>query len=287
MIFITGSSSFVGQNLIQKLKKEKIPFVGVDNNINKFSKKNLYKKNINNKNLTKFIKKNSTVIHLAAISNVKDCETNPMETLKTNINGTMNILNQSIKKKAKHFIFASTEWVYPNYNKTFNEGSKINIDDLDNNYSISKLIGEKLILNYAKYIKISILRFGIIYSNRKNGGSAVESLVYSVKNSNRIIIGSKKTSRRFVHIDDIVEGIYLSYKKRIPGIFNLAGDKDVSLNDILVLSQNLLNKKISILETSKNKVNIRKVSNIKAKIKLNWRPKIDIKSGIQKILNQN
>ena len=287
MIFITGSSSFVGQNLMRKLKREKIHFVGIDNNINKFYKKNLYKKNINNKNLSKFIKKDSTIIHLAAISNVKDCENNPMETLKTNINGTINILNQSIKNNAKHFIFASTEWVYPNYKKTFDEGSKINIDDLDNNYSISKLIGEELISNYSKHIKISILRFGIIYSNRKYGGAAVESLVRSVKNSNKISIGSKKTSRRFVHIDDIIEGIYLSYKKQIPGIFNLAGDKDVSLNDILVLSQNLLNKKISIIETAKNKVNIRKVSNLKAKSKLNWRPKIDIKSGIQRILNQN
>ena len=109
----------------------------------------------------------------------------------------------------------------------------------------------------------------------------------SVKNSNKISIGSKKTSRRFVHIDDIIEGIYLSYKKQIPGIFNLAGNKDISLNDILAISQNLLNKKISVIENSKNKASIRKVSNLKAKRKLNWYPKIDIKLGIQRILSQN
>ncbi len=287
MVFITGSSSFVGQKLINKLQKENVSFTGIDNKINNFSKKNIFRRNINDKNISKLIKKNSTIIHLAAISNVKDCATNPMETLKTNINGTMNILNQSIKKKAKHFIFASTEWVYPNYKKTFNESSKINIDDLDNNYSISKLIGEELILNYSKLIKISILRFGIIYSNRDYGGSAVESLVSSVKKLNKISIGSKKTSRRFVHIDDIIDGIYLSYKKQIPGIFNLAGNKDVSLNDVLTISKNLLNKKISIIENSKNRASIRKVSSHKAKNKLNWQPKIDIKLGIQRILKQN
>ena len=136
MIFITGSSSFVGQKLINKLQKKKINFTGIDNNVENFSKKNIFKKNVNDQNISKLIKKNSTIIHLAAISNVSDCKNKPIETLKTNISGTINILNQGIKKKAKHFIFASTEWVYPNYKKTFNEGSKINIDDLDNNYSI-------------------------------------------------------------------------------------------------------------------------------------------------------
>lgn len=284
MILITGSSSFVGENLIKKFVDEKVKFVGIDNRKANFKSKKIYKRDINDENIYKLIKKNSTIVHLAAISNVKDCEAKPMETLKANINGTINLINQGIKKKANHFIFASTEWVYPNYKKTFDENSKIKIDDLDNNYSISKIIGEKLITNYSKQIKITILRFGIIYSDRKSGGSAVESLVNSVKNNNIITIGSKETSRRFVHIEDIIEGIYLSYKKQVPGIFNLAGDKDVSLNEIINISQNILKKKVTIKENNKHNVSIRKVSNQKAKKKLGWYPKIKIKEGIKKII---
>ena len=99
MIFITGSSSFVGQKLIKKLREKKINFTGIDHKVVNFSGKNIFKKNINDKNISKLIKKNSTVIHLAAVSNVKDCENNPIDTLKSNISGTINILNQSIKKK--------------------------------------------------------------------------------------------------------------------------------------------------------------------------------------------
>ena len=44
MIFITGSSSFVGQKLINKLQKKKINFTGIDNNVENFSKKNIFKK---------------------------------------------------------------------------------------------------------------------------------------------------------------------------------------------------------------------------------------------------
>ena len=119
MIFITGSSSFVGQKLIKKLRGGKINFTGIDHKVGNFSGKNIFKKNINDKNISKLIKKNSTIIHLAAVSNVKDCENNPIDTLKSNISGTINILNQSIKKKANHFIFASTEWVYPDKKNEF------------------------------------------------------------------------------------------------------------------------------------------------------------------------
>ena len=98
MIFITGSESFVGTNLIRRLKKEKIKFIGIDTK--KTSKNsNLKIRNINDPNLYKLIPKNSTIVHLAAISNVKDCESNPMKTLKTNINGTLNLIEQSVKKK--------------------------------------------------------------------------------------------------------------------------------------------------------------------------------------------
>ena len=86
-------------------KKDKIHFIGIDNNINNYSEKKMYKRNINDKIISKLIKKNSTIIHLAAISNVKDCQSNPIDTLKSNINGTINILDQSIKKKASLYGF--------------------------------------------------------------------------------------------------------------------------------------------------------------------------------------
>ena len=284
MIFITGSSSFVGQKLIKKLRGGKINFTGIDHKVGNFSGKNIFKKNINDKNISKLIKKNSTIIHLAAVSNVKDCENNPIDTLKSNISGTINILNQSIKKKANHFIFASTEWVYPDKKNEFKENYKIKIDELDNNYSLSKLIGEEIIQHFKSKIKITILRFGIIYSDRKTGGSAVESIVNNVKNTNKIKIGSKKTSRRFIHIDDIINGILTCYKKKIPGIFNLSGNKDVNLEEIINISCKLLNKKIKVYNPINSKPSIRKVSNSKSKKILGWYPQITIKDGIKRIL---
>tara|TARA_B100001964_G_C13900319_1_gene451358 strand:- start:233 stop:496 length:264 start_codon:yes stop_codon:yes gene_type:complete len=64
------------------------------------------------KEISKYIKKDSTVVHLAAVSNDSDGRKNPQLTFNVNINGTINLLEAAMLKKIKHFIFASTEWVY-------------------------------------------------------------------------------------------------------------------------------------------------------------------------------
>ena len=70
MLFITGSESFIGKKLIQKCKENNIKYFGIDSKSKKT--KNSKKIDIRNKNIEKFIPKNSTIIHLAAIS--KDSE---------------------------------------------------------------------------------------------------------------------------------------------------------------------------------------------------------------------
>ena len=68
-ILITGSSSYIGKNLIAKLNKKKSKFIGIDLKKNKSA--NSFKIDITKKNEFKFLKKYKikSIIHLAAISN--------------------------------------------------------------------------------------------------------------------------------------------------------------------------------------------------------------------------
>ena len=70
MLFITGSESFIGKRLIEICKKNNIKYFGVDTNTK--NTPNSKKLDIRDKNLHKYIPINSTVIHIAAISNDKD-----------------------------------------------------------------------------------------------------------------------------------------------------------------------------------------------------------------------
>ena len=108
----------------------------------------------------------------------------------------------------------------------------------------------KYIKIYSNKIKITILRFGITYSNRKNGGSAVESIFKQIKDKQKITIGSLQTSRRFIHVSDIVLGILKAIKYNKGGIFNLVGQKDITLKKIILNSQRILNKKVKVYSTN-------------------------------------
>ena len=248
---------------------------------------NSKKINFRNKNIKKYIKKNSTLVHLAAISNDNDGKKNPQLTFDVNINGTINLLEAAKEKQIKHFVFASTEWVYDKNQKKINkESDNISITKMTSEYSISKIICEQIIKKYSEFFKITILRFGIIYSNRLGGGSAVESLVHKVMNKQTINIGSLKTSRNFIHVNDIISGINASIISKKVGLFNLSGDKNVNLREIINTAGKILKTSPKVVETNKKKPSIRIVENKLAKKHLNWEPNINIIKGIKLIINK-
>ena len=285
MITIIGSQSFIGKNLILDLEKKKKKIFKID--LNEKNSINSKKINFRNKNIKKYIKKNSTLFHLAAIANDNDGKKNPQLTFDVNINGTINLLEAAKEKQIKHFVFASTEWVYDKNQKKINkESDNISITKMTSEYSISKIICEQIIKKYSEFFKITILRFGIIYSNRLGGGSAVESLVHKVMNKQTINIGSLKTSRNFIHINDIISGINASIIAKKVGLFHLAGDKNVNLREIINTAGKILKTSPKVVETNKKKPSIRIVENKLAKKHLNWEPKINIIKGIKLILNK-
>ena len=76
-------------------KKNNIKYFGVDTNTK--NTPNSKKLDIRDKNLHKYIPINSTVIHLAAISNDKDCNLNPFLCIDVNVNGTLNLIKAAKK----------------------------------------------------------------------------------------------------------------------------------------------------------------------------------------------
>ena len=88
-ILVTGSSGFIGSNLVKYLQKKKLKFYGIDKVSNPYFKfKNFNKLNLeDNKKISKLIikKKIKKVIHLAAIPGFVSCHNNPHKTFRDNI----------------------------------------------------------------------------------------------------------------------------------------------------------------------------------------------------------
>ena len=287
-VFITGIESFLGNFLVKSLSKKNILFSGID-----LEKKNIFttKLDLNDQGLKEIIPKNSdAVIHLAAISSTKDFETNVKRGYKVNIDGTINLIKASIEKNVKQIIFASSEWVYgeKNFEKK-NESTPIEYESLSSEYSLSKAIGENILKYYCSLYKINctILRFGIIYGPRINNKnwSAVESILYEMYLSKKITVGSKKTARRFIYSEDVIEGIISSIGRNGIEVFNLTGDKLITLENIFETGCKILDIKSEMVEKDPNNYNIRDADNQLIKKKTGWIPKFDILAGSKKIID--
>lgn len=251
-IVVVGSEGYIGKNLINFLKKKKFKLHLIDSKKNK-------KKNLLAKNLSRYIPRYSTVIHLAALSQNSLCNKFPELGYEHNCVGTLNLIKACNKKKIKKFIFASTEWVYKSSNKTYSEKSFIDIDDLNSVYAKSKFFCEHLIKDCLKTKNKIILRFGIVFGKKQKYLSVLEQICKEAIKSNIVKIGSKKTGRRFIFIDDLCSGIVKSINFSGYKVLNLTGRRFISLNQICNDLSGIMNKKIKIIENNKNKPNIRNV----------------------------
>jgi len=293
-ILITGANGFVGSFLKKELTKNYF-VIGLDifndsykNKNYKFLKIDL-KKNFYFK-LNKF--KIDTIIHLAAISKDKLFKEDIKNSYENNIISTLNLIKFAQIKNITNFIFASSEWVYGDHNKNklLTEDTYINRSKVKSGYGISKLICEDLIINSFNSNLIKnyvILRFGIIYGPRLQPASVVEGLIKEILKDDRIIInGSAKTSRKFIYINDLVNGIIKSINLKKPTILNLGHTDLVSIKQIIkIINNNLKFNKKYIIQNPSQPV-IRNVSSNLAKNILKWTPKYNIQKGIAHIINK-
>ena len=124
-VLITGGAGFIGSHLSELLlKNKKISKVividhlldGSKKNLNKVlrnKKFNLIKADISNlKSIDKYFKKVVYVFHLAAIADIVPSIVNPIDYIKTNFMGTINVLECSRKYKVKKIIYAASSSCY-------------------------------------------------------------------------------------------------------------------------------------------------------------------------------
>ena len=232
-LFVTGSESFIGKNLIAHCDAEGIPVSGIDAAVS--SSGRFVHGDISDASVADAIPEGATIVHLAAISRDPDCRADPQRAFQVNMDGTLNLAAAARRRSAKQFIFASSEWVYGDVrnDETQVEDQAIDLTAMRSEYAITKLAAEQILrLSFAD-LPVSVLRFGIVYGPRDSNWSAFEAMASNVYNGKDIKVGSARTARRFIHVDDIVSGIMAVRGQPGFGIYNLSGDTLISLGDVV------------------------------------------------------
>jgi len=288
-LVVTGSSGFVGEKLALVAICEGYEVIGIDlKKSEKLSCRQL-ELDLTSENFFDKIPEKSRIIHLASLSTDGACRDNPLVALDANLRATALILENALKSKASHFVFASSEWVYPELSNIVAQSEKdeLKLTSLNSLYAMTKLFGESLIRVESK-IPQTILRFGIVYGPRFPPGSAAESIAWKIHLNEEVKIGSKNTARRFIHVSDLLNGILkcieIGPSLLNQKIINLSGAELVSLDNIANASNQILKKSTQIIETG-GSASIRNPVNALALELLDWKPKIDFNAGLLECLS--
>ncbi len=228
-ILVTGSSGFIGYNLVKRLLDENnnITIIGLDsmndyydvrlkeyrlNNLNgynnyKFIKGNLADKELINKIFEEY--KPQVVVNLAAQAGVRYSITNPDAYIESNLIGFYNILEACRHNPVEHLVYASSSSVYGS-NKKVPYSTDDKVDNPVSLYAATKKSNELLAHAYSKLYDIPStgLRFFTVYGPAGRPDMAYFGFTNKLLKGETIkIFNYGNCKRDFTYVDDIVEGI--------------------------------------------------------------------------------
>lgn len=307
-ILITGGAGFIGSTLADRLLAEANKVIVIDNFNDYYDpqiKENNVKNNLNNDNYKlyrgniedpDFVKKIfdentiDMVVHIAARAGVRPSLMNPLAYTKTNIDGTVNILEAMQKHDVKKIVFASSSSVYGNC-KAAKFSEDLKVTEPISPYAATKSACEQFLYTYSKLYDIQALclRFFTVFGPRQRPDLAIRKFIELIEQDKPIpVYGDGTTMRDYTYIDDIVEGIMsaLKYNASKYEIINLGGGAPVTLNGMIETIERVLGKKAKIDRLPMQPGDVDKtVSDItKAKKLLGYCPQTTFEEGIRKFV---
>ena len=237
-ILVTGGAGFIGSNLIKYLlKKTNDKIISIDNystglkknHINSARIKYIKGENRDISNLLAYYKNKIKVIyHFGEFSRIYQSFLNYEECIKSNLNGTFEVVSFASKNKIK-IIYSATSSMLGNNGK----------DENLSPYAWSKSKNLELIKNFNKWfdLKYEIVFFYNVYGPGQIKGSYMSAVIgifedqYDKKKPLTVVKpGTQK--RDFTHIDDIINGCFLAWKKGKQKEYMLATNHQYSILDI-------------------------------------------------------
>jgi UDP-glucose 4-epimerase len=301
---ITGAAGFIGSNLVDELLTRGHQVIGIDN-FDTGRRENLFRAlqnkqfklieaDISSTGFGSDIKgKADVVFHLAAISSVKRSLENPILVNKTNVAGTVNVLEMARRLDATRVVFSSSAAVYGNPDTM--PVSEVAPCSPLSPYAASKLSGELYVRSYGSSygIENSILRYFNVYGPRQaySEYSGVISIFINqaLRNKTLTIEGSGENTRSFIYIDDIVKATLLASEKAEAdgAILNLSGTETISISKLAeLIKKTVKGTRSGITHVAPRPGDVKSsIGNIeRAEKLLGFGPVIDLEDGLQKTI---
>jgi UDP-glucose 4-epimerase len=297
---VTGGCGFIGSHMVDRLLKEGFDVIVLDNLstgrlLNLEHHKNNSKLTVHIVDISDFDKIHpyfkgiDWVFHLAALADIVPSIEKPLEYHRSNVDGTINVLECSKINKVKRLIYAASSSCYglPDVCPT-PETAEIRPQYP---YAVTKFLSEKYVLywNQIYDLPVTSMRFFNVYGPRsRTSGTygAVFGVFLSQKLNNKpfTVVGDGKQTRDFTFVTDIVNACFMAAgnNNAIGKIMNVGSDNTYSVNRLV----ELLGGEIIYIPKRPGEPDCTYADISRIKEVLNWKPLVSFEQGV-KIMLEN
>lgn len=303
-ILITGGAGFIGSACVRLIVRkgispaviDKLTYAGDIKRIDKISDVRFYHGDITDRFFVEnvFIKEGfDTVVHFAAETHVDRSIINPEVFARTNVGGTLNLLEISLKYKVSRFIHISTDEVYGEL--TSSDALKFKETDalLPNSpYSASKASADMFVRAYFRTygLPVIIVRPSNNYGEWQYPEKLIPLFIAKLLMGEKVpVYGSGQNIRTWLYVDDCVNAIYNVIERGSIGeIYNVGSNEEIRNIDVVRLLLSFLGKEEDMIDFVADRpghdfryaVDTRKIQS-----EVGWRPSVSFKDGLEKTVS--
>ena len=230
-----------------------------------------------------------TIFHLAALIGIPYSYVSPMAYIKTNIEGTYNILQSARTLETPNILITSTS-------ETYGSAQYIPMDEFhpmvgQSPYSASKIGADNLAVSYFRSFAtpVKIVRPFNIYGPRQSARAIIPSIITQILDGKKEIkLGNTSPTRDFTFVKDTIAGfLAISKNEKFNGEYvNIGMGEEISVLDLVNLISELIGEDIKItsdeqrIRPKDSEVDRLFADNKKLTQSTSWQPQFSLKQGL-------
>lgn len=295
---VTGGAGFIGSHLVDCLLESQYEVIVIDNFSSGRMENLLHQRNNNNLTLVEadisdfdrikpYFHDVDKVFHLAALADIVPSIVNPMGYYKSNVTGTISVVEASRLATVKKLVYAASSSCYgiPDIYPT-PETANINPEYP---YALTKYLGEQIVFHWGKVYKLPVvsLRLFNVYGPRaRTSGTygAVFGIFLAQKLNNKpfTVVGDGTQTRDFVSVADVVKAFVMAAESKYEQeVMNVGSGDTYSINRLV----ELLGGEVVYIpkrpgEPECTFADISKIKNL-----LRWAPEVSFQKGVKIMLD--
>src|SRR3990172_5839348 len=229
------------------------------------------------------------VFHLAALIGIPYSYVSPLAYIRTNVEGTYNVLEAARKQNLSNIIVTSTS-------ETYGTAQYVPIDEKhpmvgQSPYSASKIGADQMAISYFRSfdLPVKIVRPFNTYGPRQSARAIIPTIISQILNGQKNLkLGNTTPTRDLTFVKDTANGfIEISKSSKLNGeITNIGLNEEISVGDLANAIAEIIGKKITIqsdeqrVRPTSSEVERLMCNNEKIKKNTLWKAKYDLKRGL-------